>query len=611
MDLLTPLAAFPSSPTGCAQPIEVEGQEEHGGLEWPTSFLGSQSRITGRTPSLPSTWRIDGSDVDGRRFYAVPGFAVGKPPLRIDVYLPPMEDYSRPLRSLLKPDALLHTSKETLFSLPITQHVLRALDHWSAQQLGFQKQYLSKPFGSQILITQVSASLDEMAEGMHLIPNHAVEQAMQSIESLSRMWAGELPESAWPPTLNWEELRFHTQLHEAITLVEIPSRGVVGQMMVFKSLIRDQRYMYNELKMLLTVSPHPNIVPRPAYIVTKRGRFGGKRGICGFVMEYFHIGSLTHHLSGAKADPQPDMALDQRFRWSRQITEAFIHINTTHPAGFYPDLKPDNIVLRPSESEPGMLDVVLLDFEQRGGWYSWSPPEILYAEYLEALASGLEQREEYQHTYDEVLDLLEAYIPGWAPSMQKDGYRNAIGGFSAPWRMLLQQRKEHGARDLERAQVFMLGKLLWCIFEGEPLVRCGIDRELLSENCGEEEIPLRFPEFRRTPKELRDLVRRCTQGAPEWTEEKRPFVMVQDGKLVAVGEANGRSVQEVCRRHWTAEVQRAMRFIRKRIQLRRFEVEGAAEGSCLRPGLVEVLAELEKMETVWAMTKGRQMTSPS
>ncbi|KAK0638636.1 hypothetical protein B0T16DRAFT_421473 [Cercophora newfieldiana] len=599
--VLSPLAAF----TRREEPAcEDDANQSRDGdptadddPRWGASFLNPQSRIDGLTPSFQPTWRVDGVDVDGRRVFAVPEFGVGRPPLRIDVYLPPLEDYPVQLRGVLRPEALLCSSRSAVPMSPVMQHLLRALERWSSRLPGFESQYLSMPFGSQILVTNMAANLDEMSLDMHLRPSYDVEQAMESAESLQRMW--NLPESAWPPFVEWENVQFERQLHESITLVSLSGKPThPSDIFVLKSLTRDQRYMYNELKMLLTLPPHPSIIPRPAYVVTKRGRFGGKRGVCGFLIEYFPLGSLKHRLHHVNSGGLPQISPEEQFRWSKQVISALIHINK-HPAGFYPDLKPDNVVLRLSNSVPGQIDAVLLDLEQRGGWYSWSPPEVAYLEYLEVLVSGLE--EEDPDVSQQIQQRFETKLPGWSAGSQHDRYRNSDGGFSAPWLALLQKRKDGDDLDLERAQVFMLGKLLWCIFEGTPFVRCGIDHELLQDNSSTPETRLRFPEFRRTPQGLRDLIRRCTEGAPEWEQGRVTNVLeLQGGKLVA---RDGRDTQLVASEYWAAEIDRAKAFLdglggdsaRPGEQ-----VVGSAgssqEGIARRPTLLEVQRELERVD---------------
>ncbi|KAK4455199.1 hypothetical protein QBC34DRAFT_391774 [Podospora aff. communis PSN243] len=598
--ILSPLAAFTSRQT---PRCEGSGRlrEGQGALDddrrWGASFLNPQSRIDSLTPSCQPTWRVDGVDVDGRRIFAIPTLGVGKPPLRIDVYLPPLEDYPGQLRDILRPEALLRESRGAAVAMsPVVQHLLRALEHWASQMPDFESQYLNMPYGSSILVTSITASLESMSADIHMCPSYDVEQAMQTVDSLHSMW--NLPDAAWPPILEWEDLQFQKQLHESITLVTLADKAVQGtEAFVFKSLTRDQRYMYNELRMLLTLPPHPNIISRPVYAVTKRARFGGKRGICGFLIEHFSLGSLKQHLYDADVGAAPQITQEEQFRWSEQIISALVHVNK-HPDGFYPDLKPDNVVLRPSGKDPGHLDAVLLDLEQRGGWYSWSPPEVAFVEYLEVLVSGLEDA--HEEVRGELEALLEAKIPGWRPGSQQDRYRNSPGGFSAPWLRLLERRKQQGDLGLEKAQVFMLGKLLWCIFEETPLIRCGIDHELLQDNRGPAAMRLRFPEFKRTPQELRDLVRRCTQGAPEWEEGRMTNVLeLRKGKLVG---RDGRDAEDVAGEYWAGEIERAKKFLEggHGALLSNGETAGCSlrERIARRPTFFEVQRELARVKNV-------------
>ncbi|KAK0739984.1 hypothetical protein B0T18DRAFT_289238, partial [Schizothecium vesticola] len=515
-------------------------------------------------------WRLDGIGADGQRVFAVPGFAVNSPPLRIDVHLPPPEEYEPAwLRDLLAPELLVSLGNgqrtERMRRHPALQHLVRALEVWTAMhghgQL--QREYNRSPFGSRIVVTRVVADVGRMAEGIYLVPEYDVEAAMLPVETLRDMLKDD---DAWPQVVCWEDLKFKRQLHEAITVVENPEIRPTRQCrrVVFKSLLRDQRYLYNEIKTLLSFRPHPHVAGKPLGLVVKRSRFGSRLGVCGFLMEYFEGGNLqmalrnlntTRQQEGVDAADEGNKGIKSKLEWARQITTALIHVNA-HPAGFFPDLKPDNIMLRGS-------DIVLLDFEQRGGWYTWSPPEVAYIEYMELLAVGL--GEEWEGFRNEAHDLLAKRIAGWRPSTQQDAYWNSDGGFSAPWRDLLRKRRKEGSLALEKAQVYMLGKLLWCIFEETPFVRCGVSQEVLCDDDmgrdGNRTRP-RFPQFRRAPVEVRELVRRCTEGDRIWEQDSPGGLFVSGRKLVAVG-ANGerRDTIERAKAWWMSEVDRAKRFI--------------------------------------------------
>lgn len=765
-DILSPLAAFKetilreenfSAEGGIPTTLQSDQTVHTFGSTQATSSPYQSSPNLEDTPAGPSSfpfipatpheadlkyrWIIQGADPDARRFFAVPQFALDKPPLRIDVYLPPLEEYLPEVRDVLKPEEVIYAPREEIPSLRISRWLAGVLERWcvaydacssgqkprrsdgAAGAKGkFQREYESMPFGSRILVTigGLSNSPGEVIidHEIYLVPDYDVEQVMLTADSLREMWgdshgniiAGQRRLS-WPEVIDLEDLHLKRQFHEAISVIMIDSSHYTspsaeahdespgtGKEWIFKSLIRDQRYLYNELKMLLSLGPHENIIPKPRYIVTKKARFGGRKGVCGFVLEYFPGGSLKQFLLDHSASKSPTAAgipLEQKLLWAKQITRALVHINTNTNIqnsnssgdsnnsrsnqwfGFYPDLKPDNIILRPSsptikstrkrgedgsqsgnEIEGVLYDAVLIDLEQRGGWFSWSPPEISYLEYLEMILSAdadeldgqgydADQLEKIQ---EEVGVLLGEYYllcfdhegsrsigtcdtglgngtTGW--NGQSKGrncggnlkYYNSDGGFSTPWLALLAERKvapitgrpaessDHGegAFDLEKAQVFMLGKLLWCIFEEEALMRCGIDHEMLSDgfrndgasdSTGSVKKAKMFPEFEHTPDEIRALIKRCTAGADEWEDSGKGgqrgwrVVLNGDGKLVpaprsgqaargsgVAREPMAEDTQREATAYWKGEVEKARSFVAGMVAYEKLR-NGVSVASC-------------------------------
>ncbi|KAL2134170.1 hypothetical protein VTI74DRAFT_869 [Chaetomium olivicolor] len=515
--ILSPLAAFlpldkPTPESASPDPTQdthddLNPHHDNSFTTWQTSSLNPQSRLDSLAPLPPplppqageqskTTWRLDRIDPTGRRFFATPSFALNNPPLRIDVYMPPMEEFPRTLREVVKPQEAVYRRK-SLGDLDVGR--IQSGDresggHGHGRQGGLEKLWWSMPFGSVI---SVDPSMGSGKEEVCLVPDYGIEQDMMPIDTLKRMWQGEVAEETWEDVemVNWERIRFKRQVHEVISLVTVDGFAE-GQEVVFKCVLQDQRYMYNELKMLLSMRPHPNVVSRPLGVVAKRGRFGNRRGVCGFLLEWFPLGSLRETL--IKDDYHGTTSMEQRFRWARQVTEALLHVNRQGRAGFYPDLKPDNILLR-QDMETGMLDIVLIDLEQRGGWFAWSPPEVAYVEYLEILVddSGLPEGD----LKDEIIAQLRSYYndPEWSPTGgTRRGYHNAEGGFSTPWLALLKERQTEGKWKglLERAQ--------------------DADPEYEAARSGK---AMAFPESSRTPPLLRQLIRHCTAGAAEWTME--------------------------------------------------------------------------------------------
>ncbi|KAK4198105.1 hypothetical protein QBC40DRAFT_96095 [Triangularia verruculosa] len=615
---LTPLAVYrlqkngePSSQAEAEVTITAQVDAKENATEGQSPTWNDDEFIRSLTVSARPTWRLDGVDTDGRRFFAVPLFAIDNLPVRIDVWLPPFEEYPCRLRKTLKPEEAMYTSKDQLLSLPISRFLLRTLKKWSPTVPNFERDYLAAPFGSRIIIADIATSIEDMT--IHLLPDYDIEHNMCSVDQLRKACHNNVKEDEWPPTVDLSSLRFKRQIHEAISLVTLP--GQLGdKVVVFKSLLRDQRYMYNEIKTLLSLAPHDNLMPRPLFIVTKRSKFGGKKGVAGFVMEYFEGGSLKDLLLKNKAKGT-ELSMRQKFRFARQLTDVLIHINR-HRLGFYPDLKPDNLVIRLNtstsnneEEGPGM-DLVLLDLEQRGGWFSWSPPEVVYVEYMEILATWLDS----QHDAERQLATkkLQDCIEGWEATSQSTRYKDQDGGFSYPWKALLQERLLTGSKRLERAQVFMLGKLLWCLFEGEARVRCGIDHEVLQENDVESQIA--FPQFdgKKTPTQIRDLIKECTSGEPEWeTDEKKrrkPGLVVRGGKLVpaqtestSTNETANAVTEYTIRAFWERELERADAFMAELFLHKHTGIDAAPTGGILsaadhRPLLSDILSRLAELE---------------
>jgi len=141
--------------------------------------------------------------------------------------------------------------------------------------------YLNLPFGSLILIESLAAEVSAIP--IQIVALYDMENQWLAKRALRDMW--KFPGSQWPATVDIAELRFDTRLHGAITLVSVPHQ-FGSRLFVFKSSDRDVRYMYHELKLLLSQEAHLNVISRPTLIVTKRCRFGGERGVCGFLLEY-------------------------------------------------------------------------------------------------------------------------------------------------------------------------------------------------------------------------------------------------------------------------------------------------------------------------------------
>lgn len=113
---------------------------------------------------------------------------------------------------------------------------------------------------------------------------------------------------------------------------------------------------------------------------------------------------------------------------------------------------------------------------------------------------------------------------------------------------------------------YCLGKVLWCIFEGEG------DADIILGRSLQIEAERRFPEFHHTPEPLRDLIKHCTAGAREWKDGPMGIVR-RGGKVYPLGRSgvNGEPVatleetKQAIQPFWQREVTKAEQFVLAKI----------------------------------------------
>ncbi|KAJ8126059.1 hypothetical protein O1611_g7579 [Lasiodiplodia mahajangana] len=548
--IMYPTAAFAPPPSRVADASP----------DFESSALNPRNRLDSLELPKDLQWTIDDGDVDGVRFFAVPLFAIGKPPLRIDVYIPDQNLHPFALKQTLNSHKTLTTSGPQLTGLGICRLILQKLHTWSASHDDFEAVYWSLPFGSRIIFGGIHADINSIP--IIIEPFYEVERQWLSINQLRDLW--KISEDRWPSVLDHSELQLQRQIHEAISIVKISSRWQ-SETFVFKSVSTDVKYLYHELKVLLTLEPHRHIIQRPLYIVAKKCSFGGKIGVCGFVLQYYPLGSLRHALEDQHTSGM--LQARDKVRLARQILAALIHIQKSS-LKFYTGIKPNNIVLSRSQ---GITEAVLIDFEQRSAWCSWSPPEVYYVEFLEVLANSKRLDEATRSKYSKI---LEQFIPGWSPHKRKARYTESGQGYARVWQAMSPAHQES-------AQVYMFGKLLWCLFENVGFPSNYITVETFREKMSDHP----FPEFRRCPLQLRDCITRCTAGAPE-RKGRQPYVVRVGDKLyrrvkgssAADMNCGPEDVQAAARAWWEDEIKKAERYVAACTRRENEEPElGAAE----------------------------------
>ncbi|CAJ2500994.1 Uu.00g038470.m01.CDS01 [Anthostomella pinea] len=527
---------------------------------WGDSLLNPKNRIDSLALPDDPLWRIDGCAGLGTQYYTVPLFLNNRPPMRMDVFIP--ENQPDLIREQLDLDKAFHTKDAARLSrLAITTHIIRTLRLWTLSSFrslaAFEQLYRAAPFGSRIVF--VTMSLDIHQIRVQIGTNHNLERKLLSRSSLTSLWGAEFP---FLQEVDFFDVCVIAVLHDSVCLVRIHE-----QLFIFKALVSGANYLYHELKTLCTLEPHHNVIARPIHIVKKACNFGGKKAVVGFTTFYHSQGSLRDILPQLRIGGQ--LRRSDQFKWSIQLTTALEHLRTTS-ATYYPDLRLDNVVLSDKD------DIVMVDFEQRGVWCEFAAPEVNAIEYIRLLAADDQMPDDVQTKYTEMMREL---VPEF-DSLQLDRYTDPEKGYNVTWIAL-------SPAEQEAAEVYMLGRMLWCIFEGVS----GPQKAAVWQSYRWES-DLEFPEYDRTPAEMRDLIDRCTRGRREGLAS---IIIRQSSRLVLrntpTSDQSADDVRAAAKGFWTSEIEVAERFLDMRSSQRAMGTWN--DNYYDRPTLKEVLTALE------------------
>ncbi|CAJ0545934.1 Ff.00g094070.m01.CDS01 [Fusarium sp. VM40] len=556
-DVIHPTAAFSGPPPSHNLNLEAQSAQSVG---WQDSLLNPKNRIDSLSPLERPLWRIDGCTAFGSQLYAVPLFIDPMPPIRMDVFIPEPSKLSPDIRNVLDVDVAFHTtSAKRIAHLGITQHVLRILQYWTSHQQDPTEIFTNIPFGSRIVFKNLPMNV--AAAEVIIARTHYLERQLLSVSSLEKAWGSDVQ---LPPTVNLDGVVYVSQLHDSVCLVKIE-----GKTWIFKALTSYTKYLYHELRQLLTIQPHPNIVSRPVHLVTKKCGFGSKVAVIGFTLEYHIHGSLRDLIPFLKLHNMVSLA--DETKWAIQLASALVHLRATSSI-FYPDLRLDNIVLSAAR------DAIMVDFEQRGVWCEFAAPEVNALEYVRLLAIDEEIPAEVSEKYS---NLLTEMLPEWQTMGETEEYKWPSEGYNVPWACLTPKEQE-------ACEVYMLGRVLWCIFEGNSAPqRAAVWLSYRWEPLVE------FPGYTKTPGAMQRLINRCTRGRQAGlsrliVRERNQLVLRE---LEKTGLSTADDVQRIAKKWWSREIDASEQWLRQRI-------EGMKRGDWRenyydRPTLKEVLAELE------------------
>jgi hypothetical protein len=554
-EVVHPTAAFTSHDGSQQQPASLFLSPP-----WDQSLLNPKNRIDSLEVPEQPLWRVDGCTGLGTQYYTLPLFLPEVPPMRMDVFIP--ENQPALIRQQLDLDVAFHTKDAARLSrLAITKHIIRTLHLWVDTHFKdldtFADFYKSVPFGTRIVFENLSLDIRNIQVKVGM--NHNLERQLLPLSGLAKFWGDEF---VFPQLIDFHEVHVVRILHDSVCLARIRE-----QLVIFKALTSGAKYLYHELKTLCTLQSHPNVIAHPLHIVRKTCKFGGKKAIMGFTTFFHSKGSLRDLLPQLRIHNQLEQS--DQLKWSVQLAAALEHLR--HSSGtYYPDLRLDNIVL--SENS----NIVMIDFEQRGVWCEFAAPEVNSIEYIRFIAIDEEVEDEIREKYEGILGSL---VPNFR-DLEADRYTNPADGHNIPWVAL-------SATEQEAAEVYMLGRVLWCIFEGVS----GPQKAAVWQSYPWEP-DLEFPEFRRTPHRLRGLIDRCTQGRRHTLSgiiERRGSRLILRNRDSEMQHAE--EVKDAAGCFWANELQVAEDFLAMRQEQK---AQGIwKENYYNRPTLKEVLIELE------------------
>ncbi|KAF2185794.1 hypothetical protein K469DRAFT_631698, partial [Zopfia rhizophila CBS 207.26] len=548
---------------------------------WHLSQCNPATRINSLNPLLNTIWTIDGSQGAGRRFYAWPsGLQPLVAPLRVDVWIPEPAAWPPHLRPILQANANVHTRGTASANLGIARHVMRALEHWSNGITDFDSYYRALPFGSRIVVKHIASRIEEINIEVEENGNGVKLTSFTTLQSNVNLPNGR----TLPVCKDVNDFEHLKAFSETVSLVRLrnPQPAAVQEEYIMKASVEFASRIYHELKVLLSLPEYPHIIKPPVFLVTCGHENYASDPVVGFVLEYHAEGSLRSALA-IEHGWEPHHWHD-RILWAKQIVSALMFLNKNTKT-CYGEVKTENLVL--SKNPSGRRDIVMIDFESHGAGDIWTAPEMGYLENLRSIVRGSEippstTKGKYTALWQ---SLMHSVHQDGSSSTQFDDFLvNDI------------EKENYSILDLETVQVFRLGLVLYCIFEGVGWPKIRISSSWTHESTTQ------FPQFIRTPSPLRKLILRCTAGAREHNPDSPSLVrrgnMVYPKSMTGLnGERRGKGedVIQVSRELWLSELEGMERFFEAK---ERYENDSATESDLeylsylRRPKLQEILDEL-------------------
>jgi len=151
-----------------------------------------------------------------------------------------------------------HTKDARVAKMGISSHILRTLEYWSWEKPNFETEYVSLSFGSRILFENLAVDIRNI--GIRIVLMHYLERQLLSCEVLEKLWGDSI--GPWPEFIDIRHVRHCRQLQGSVSVVQVSGRQG-SHSKVMKALMSHPKYLYHELKLLLTLLAHLNIISWP------------------------------------------------------------------------------------------------------------------------------------------------------------------------------------------------------------------------------------------------------------------------------------------------------------------------------------------------------------
>jgi hypothetical protein len=532
--------------------------------------------LNGSDGTSGHTWRIDGAEDFGQHLLVVPVFPnISIQPLFIDVFVELGAASGRSgEHTALDLAACAHTRHEGVSKTGLSRVVQKLLGRWSEKFSDVARLYNDLPFGTRLCIDQLRPP--KAQNGVRILPS-GYAHLLQDLKGLASSIG--LDVEHLPRTVSVSELSIVRRCGEAVSIVTEASSS--ADMAIFKACVTTPQQLYHELSILLRLQDSSSAPQLLGIVTVDNDNIRG--GVVGFLLRYYPGGNLSRLLPTERASGSGGVA--EKSSWGLQLSIILRGLLYKH-GHFYAELKTENIVV--SDATSGPRSLILIDYEQNGASNAWSPPEVIHAERIFSLLKGNIDTRACE-SYARLLGVLlceDKTLPEWYRKLDRKAYR--------VWDAM-------STKEADAAMVFMLGKVLYCMFESTSCVT-----SLLAQSFPVEP-DIEFPEFCRTPLPWRELILRCTAGARERVRKNDAYIQ-RHGNIIVPGNRTGTSNSsctrldtiEATRKMWLAELQEMEAFVRAKERYAQ-GIATESDMSCLhylqRPCLSDVINCIEQIRS--------------